>query len=165
MKINEIEEEQKSRFWTIALRVSTIAVICIGIFFIVKLFTTNPLEGKWAHQDSNLVLNIPDKDEETDDDTDLNDTLVMAGWTDENSGKKIETGYDFTVDFKEKTITLKLNEEAFSNTVNENEKYVSESSLRSSADSLEGTYTYSISMRELTLDNVKYDGAMVFDKK
>ena len=162
MKINEIEEDKHGRFWTIALRVSTIAIICIGIFFIVRLFTTNPIEGKWAHQDSSLILDIPNSDK---DDEDSMDTLVKAKWTDENSGKIIETGYDFSVNFQDKSITLTLNEKAFSETVKENEGNVSESNLRSSANSLEGTYTYSISMRELTLDNVKYDGAMVFDKK
>ena len=166
MKINEMEEEKKSRFWSIALRVSTIAIICIGIFFIVKLFTTNPLEGKWAHQDSSLILDIPGSNEEKDEeDKDFMETLVKAIWTDENTGNTIETGYDFSVDFQNKSITLTLNEKAFSETVDENEGEVSESSLRSSANSLEGTYTYNISMRELTLDNVKYDGAMVFDKK
>lgn len=162
MKINEIEEDKHGRFWTIALRVSTIAIICIGIFFIVRLFTTNPIEGKWAHQDSSLILDIPNSD---NDDEDSMDTLVKAKWTDENSGKIIETGYDFSVNFQDKSITLTLNEKAFSETVKENNGNVSESNLRSSANSLEGTYTYSISMRELTLDNVKYDGAMVFDKK
>ena len=162
MKINEIEEDKHGRFWTIALRVSTIAIICIGIFFIVRLFTTNPIEGKWAHQDSSLILDIPNSDK---DDEDSMDTLVKAKWTDENSGKIIETGYDFSVNFQDKSITLTLNEKAFSETVKENEGNVSESNLRSSANSLEGTYTYSISMRELTLDNVKYDEAMVFDKK
>ena len=167
MKINEIEEEKHSRFWSIALKASTIAVICIGIFFIVKLFTTNPIEGTWVHQDSNLILTIPDKDvkDDDDDDIDLLDTLVKAGWTDENSGNTIITGYDFVVDFQDKSITLTLNEEAFANTVSDNKQAVSESSLRSSAMSLEGTYTYSISVGELTLNNVNYDGALVFDKQ
>ena len=167
MKINEIEEEKSSRFWSIALKASTLAVICIGIFFIVKLFTTNPLEGTWAHQDSTLVLEIPDKDVDVDDedDIDLMDTLVKARWTDENSGKKIETGYDFVVDFQDKSITLTLNEEAFAMTEKDNQGTEAENGLKSSATSLEGTYTYSISVGELTLDNVKYDGAMVFDKK
>lgn len=168
MKINEIEEEKHSRFWSIALKASTIAVICIGIFFVVRLFTTNPIEGKWAHQDSNLILEIPntnkDSVDDDDEDVDLMDTLVKASWLDENSGNTIVTGYDFEVDYKGKSITLTLNNEAFSRTLSDS-KGISEAALKSSVKSLEGTYVYSVSVGELTLDNVAYDGAMVFDKK
>ena len=168
MKINEIEEEKQSRFWSIALKASTVAVLCIGIFFVVKLFTTNPIEGKWAHQDSNLILEIPNtnKDDVDDDkEIDLMDTLVKASWIDENSGNTIVTGYDFEVDYKGKSIILTLNSEAFSRTLSENKGVTNEAALKSSVKSLEGTYVYSVSVGELTLNNVAYDGAMVFDKK
>lgn len=168
MKINEVEEEKHSRFWSIALRVSTLAVICIGIFFIVKLFTTSPVEGKWVHQDSTLVLDIPNigkQVDEEDEDFDIYDTLVKATWVDENSGNKILVGYDCELDYKGKAFTLKLNSETLNRTVKDAEGVVSESAILSSARSLEGTYEYSISFGELTLINDKYDGAMVFDKK
>ena len=163
MKVNDVKE--KSRFWTLALRISTITVLCIGIFFIVKIFTTNPLEGKWVHQDSSLIIEVPKDKVKKDEDAELLDTLVKVSWLDENSNVRIIVGMDYTTNYEDKTITLKANEEALNTTKTEYSDKINENGLMSSIHSVEGTYEYSISMRELTLVNRTYDAVLVFDKK
>ena len=163
MKVNDVKE--KSRFWTLALRISTITVLCIGIFFIVKIFTTNPLEGKWVHQDSSLIIEVPKDKVKNDEDAELLDTLVKVSWLDENSNVRIIVGMDYTTNYEDKTITLKANEEALNTTKTEYSDKINENGLMSSIHSVEGTYEYSISMRELTLVNEEYGGVLVFDKQ
>ena len=148
-----------------ALRISTITVLCIGIFFIVKIFTTNPLEGKWVHQDSSLIIEVPKDKVKKDEDAELLDTLVKVSWLDENSNVRIIVGMDYTTNYEDKTITLKANEEALNTTKTEYSDKINENGLMSSIHSVEGTYEYSISMRELTLVNRTYDAVLVFDKK
>ena len=163
MKVNDVKE--KSRFWTLALRISTITVLCIGIFFIVRIFTTNPLEGKWVHQDSSLIIEVPKDKVKKNEDAELLDTLVKVSWLDENSNVRVIIGMDYTTNYEDKTITLKLNEEAFEMAKEEYSDKINENGLISSIHSVEGTYEYSISMRELTLVNRDYDAVLVFDKK
>ena len=163
MKVDDVKE--KSKFWTWVLRISTVSVLCIGVFFIVKIFTTNPLEGTWAHQDSSLVIDVPKDKVKKDEDAELMDTLVNASWLDENSNVRVVVGMDYTTNYEEKTITLKANEEALEMTKEAYADKINESGLMSSIHSVEGTYEYSINMRELTLVSKDYDGALVFDKK
>ena len=45
--IYENNEEKRSTIWRTILTVSSVLIIIIAVFFIVKLFTGNPLEGTW----------------------------------------------------------------------------------------------------------------------
>ena len=40
------------------MAVTTVLIIIIAAFFVIKLFTANPVEGKWSHEDSGLVMSI-----------------------------------------------------------------------------------------------------------
>ena len=61
--IYENNEEKRSTIWRTILTVSSVLIIIIAVFFIVKLFTGNPLEGTWVDEDSGNVLVIRDDGE------------------------------------------------------------------------------------------------------
>ena len=46
------DEEKRNRLWKTAISVSTLVIILIAVFFVIKLFTSNPLEGTWVREDS-----------------------------------------------------------------------------------------------------------------
>ena len=52
------DEEKRSRIWQIIMWVSTGLIILIVAFFLIKLFTANPLEGSWQRQDSGMFFTI-----------------------------------------------------------------------------------------------------------
>lgn len=58
--IYENNEEKRSTIWRTILTVSSVLIIIIAAFFIIKLFTGNPLEGTWISEDSGAVLEIGD---------------------------------------------------------------------------------------------------------
>ena len=66
-------------------------IVIILIFFIVKLFTGNPLEGSWVSEDSGAVLVIGDDGEVT---------LTEDAEDEEN------TSMSYTVDTKNKIFTV-----------------------------------------------------------
>lgn len=63
--ILENNEEKRSTLWRMVLTVSSLLVIIVAVFFIVRLFTGNPLEGTWVNEDSGAVLEIKDNGELT----------------------------------------------------------------------------------------------------
>ena len=67
-------EEKRSTIWRTILTVSSVLIIIIAVFFIVKLFTGNPLEGTWVDEDSGNVLVISDNGELSLTPADSNDT-------------------------------------------------------------------------------------------
>ena len=91
--ISENNEEKRSTLWRTVLTVSSVIIIIILIFFIVKLFTGNPLEGRWVSEDSGAVLEIGD-----------NGKVSLTGSTDgEDKGDSPMT---YTVDTKNKIFTV-----------------------------------------------------------
>ena len=58
-------EEKRSTLWRTVLTVSSVLIIIIAVFFVVKLFTGNPLEGTWVSEDDGSVLEILESGEVT----------------------------------------------------------------------------------------------------
>ena len=56
-------EEKRSTLWRTVLTVSTVLIIIVAVFFIVRLFVGNPLKGTWVSEDSGAVLEILDDGE------------------------------------------------------------------------------------------------------
>lgn len=63
----ENNEEKRSTVWRTVLTVSSVLIIIIAVFFVVKLFTANPLEGSWVSEDSGEVIEIRDNGQLTVD--------------------------------------------------------------------------------------------------
>lgn len=61
--IYENNEEKRSTIWRTILTVSTVVIIIIAVFFIAKLFTGNPLEGKWVSEGSGDTIEITNDNE------------------------------------------------------------------------------------------------------
>lgn len=91
--IYEKNEEKRSTLWRAVLTVSSVIIVIILLFFIVKLFTGNPLEGRWISEDSGAVLDIEDKGK-----------VVLTEGADGESGKNTQMSY--TVDTKNKIFTV-----------------------------------------------------------
>ena len=98
--IYESNEEKRSTIWRTILTVSSVLIIIILVFFIVKLFTGNPLEGTWVDEDSGNVLVIRDNGE-------LSLTLSESDDTDET----FTAEYD--VDTKTKVLTVRMENDVY----------------------------------------------------
>ena len=98
--IYENNEEKRSTIWRTILTVSSVLIIIILVFFIVTLFTGNPLEGTWVDEDSGNVLVIRDNGE-------LSLTLSESDDTDET----FTAEYD--VDTKTKVLTVRMENDVY----------------------------------------------------
>ena len=81
------------------MTVSTVLIIIIAAFFVIKLFTANPLEGRWSHEDSNLVMSIRG-----------NDTAVLE-WPGEFEDADVSVTTKYSIDKQTKTFTLHVPED------------------------------------------------------
>lgn len=53
-------EKRRSTIWRTILSVSSVLIIIVALFFIIRIFTVNPLEGTWVNEDSGEVIEIRD---------------------------------------------------------------------------------------------------------
>ena len=52
------DEAKRSQIWRIVMTVSSVLIIVGVILLLMKLFTTNPLEGEWADEDGSFDMSI-----------------------------------------------------------------------------------------------------------
>ncbi len=146
--IAENDEKKRSKLWKIAMAVSTALIIFIVIFFGIKLFTSNPLEGKWVNEGSGLIMQI------------RGNGSASIEWPDENEEDAVAE-LQYKVDLKSKIFTLYQGGE--NETVQELDEISAESGF--GTETMEGTYDYSLEQGELTLTEREYGDQMVFARE
>lgn len=146
-------EEKRNQIWRAIMAVSTVLIIIIAAFFVIKLFTANPLEGKWEHQDSSLVMTVK------------GGGTAIVEWPEEFEETGVEVTMEYSIDKDTKTFTLRVGDEAIQKAADASEGAVTADGISSAVNTLEATYDYNIENKELTLTDREYGNQMVFDKK
>lgn len=147
------DEEKRSRLWDVVMTVATALIVIVAVFFIVKLFTANPLEGTWKYQDGDLVLAIRGN----------NDMSVRLSGVYEDSNIKIRLNY--TIDKDEKTISIKADEVSLKEAAESSDGAFTVSGLESEISILTNTFNYNVEKNKLTLTEREYGDKIVFQKK
>lgn len=147
------DEEKRSRLWDVVMTVATALIVIVAVFFIVKLFMANPLEGTWKYQDGDLVLAIRGN----------NDMSVRLSGVYEDSNIKIRLNY--TIDKDEKTISIKADEASLKEAAEGSDSAFTVSGLESEISILTNTFNYNVEKNKLTLTEREYGDKIVFQKK
>ena len=133
--IYENNEQKRSTLWRTVLTVSSVLIIIVAVFFIVKLFTGNPLEGKWVNEATGGTIEITDKDELVIQPEGGESTTIVRGF----------------VDTKTKTLTVGLDGEGALDP--EIEMIIGT-----------GSYNYNVEQDTLTLTEREYGEQFVFER-
>lgn len=147
------EEMKRSKVWQIVMTVSTVLIIVIAAFFLVKMFRSNPLEGTWRSEDADLVLDI------------YGNSNAVAMAPEALEGEDIELKLICTIDKDEKTITIKADEADKEKVIEGSDGQITEETLESALGSILTTFNYSVDQEELTLTEREYGEQMVFIKE
>lgn len=140
-------EEKRNTAWRAVLTVSSVLIIIVAVFFVVKLFTDNPLEGTWISEEGDITLTF----------TDERDSVFVS---DGSIGAK--TGC--SVDKSTKVLTVHVSDELIKEQAESSEGGVTEAQLEDLIGGIEGTYEYNIENTTLTLTEREYGNQMVFEK-
>lgn len=150
--IEKNDEQKRNVLWRLAISISSILIIAIAAFFFVKLFTDNPMEGKWSSEDSDLVLTVK------------NNGTAVVQWPDEFDGAEVTVNMTYSMEKDAKIFILHRNEDSIKKVGEESQGEVSAASIESAIDSLEGSYDYNIEQNLLTLTEREYGEQRVFQK-
>lgn len=153
MIIAKNDEMKRSKIWRIVTAVTTILIIVIAAYFIIRLFTSNPLEGTWESQDRELTLTIKSN----------NSLTVSVPEVLDDVDLKLKMNY--TIDKEEKTITIKEDEAAIEKAVKASDGALTEDMVESALSSITTTFSYSVDQGMLTLTEREYGEQMMFDKQ
>lgn len=152
MLIANNDEEKRSQIWRIVTVAATITIILIAGFFAIKMYTDNPLIGKWTHQGSELTMDIQ-----------KSEIIIYDGELVPNQIATYSMNYELNRDAK--TIHLTVGNGEISKVEKELGDMATETAVQESMQSMETTYGYSLDGDELTLTDQEYGEQMVFDKQ
>ena len=136
------DDHTRSIIWRSVMSVTSVVIILIAVFFLVRMFTMNPLEGTWDYEDSDLIMTIKG-----------NNTAIIK-WPDEFDGNQIAVSMDYDIDSKTKTFSLRLNTDAVKKAADS--EGISEDVITQALDRLDGTYDYNMEQNQLTLTDREY---------
>lgn len=132
---------------------SSIVIILIAIFFLVRMFASNPLEGTWVSEDSDLVLEIHHKD------------TLTAFIPEVGEADHVQVKLRCSVDKVEKTIAIKADADELALAAEQSGGTYTEENLRNALTNLTTTFSYSVEKQHLTLTEREYGEQMIFDKQ
>ncbi len=151
--LSKEEEVKRSKLWRIVMSVSSVLIVLIAAFFLVKMFRSNPLEGTWRNEESDMVLTIKRS----------NSLTVSIPEALEGEGLKVSL--DYSMDKDEKTISIKMNETAKEKAVAGSDGQLTGKTIESAASAFLTTFDYSVDQKELTLTEREYGEQMMFIKE
>ena len=145
------DDHTRSIIWRSVMSVTSVVIILIAVFFLVRKFTMNPLEGTWDYEDSDLIMTIKG-----------NNTAIIK-WPDEFDDNQIAVSMDYDIDSKTKTFSLRLNTDAVKKAADS--EGISEDVITQALDRLDGTYDYNMEQNQLTLTDREYGSQLIFEKE
>lgn len=145
------DDHTRSIIWRSVMSVTSVVIILIAVFFLVRMFTMNPLEGTWDYEDSDLIMTIKG-----------NNTAIIK-WPDEFDDNQIAVSMDYDIDSKTKTFSLRLNTDAVKKAADS--EGISEDVIIQALDRLDGTYDYNMEQNQLTLTDREYGSQLIFEKE
>ncbi len=147
------QEVKRSKEWNIVMTISSILIVVIAVFFLFRMFHSNPLEGTWVNEENDMTLKIKG-----------GSTIVMEvpGALD---GNDLELNLNYTIDRSEKMITIEADDAEIQKAVEASDGTVTEEAVKNEADQITSSYDYSVEQDEMTLTEREYGDQLTFVKK
>ena len=143
------DEVKRSQIWRIVMTVSSVLIIVGAVLLLMKLFTTNPLEGEWTDEDGVFDMSIS------------KDGTMVFTIPEAEEAVSVDVNMRYTLNKEEKTITITADESGFQKLADQSQGQYTEEEIRNVLESVVTTFDYSVDQERLTLtvDRVRQCGS------
>lgn len=149
MQMKQRDEEKRSKAWLVAVLASSVIILLVVVFFVTESVIRNPLEGEWYSEEKGYHLEI-DEDEVT-----VEATI---------DGEDIEVDLYYTLDKKDKVITLKSSAAAYAEAADDTDGNLSAGEIGEALNEFVASYNYSVEGDKLTLTEREFANKFVFTR-
>lgn len=147
------DETQRNQLWRIATSVSSVLIILIAAFFLYRMFTSNPLEGRWLQDENGIVLTIQSGG---------NAEVTWMDGAEDTQGSVI---LYYTMDKENKAISFTASDEEIQKAVDASDGQLTFDGVSSSVNAITGMYNYSVDQGQLMLTEREYGSQLTFEKQ
>ena len=135
------------------MTVSSVVIILIAIYLLVKVFMGNPLQGTWINEDSNIEMTIKNGSSLT---------LTVPDLAEESS---VEVKLDYSIDKEDKIFTINEDKDELKKLADKSKGMYTEEALEAALGSYMTSFSYSIDGRQLTLTEREYGDQMILTRE
>lgn len=146
-------EAKRSKIWRIVTSVTSVIIVVFAAYLLIKLFMTNPVEGTWKSDDSNLTLTFK------------GNHTMNAEIMDLADGTGIKVKMDYSIDKEEKIIIIEEDEDEIQRVVKNADGKFTEEALRNAIYAINTSFNYSVDQDVLTLTEREYGDQMTFTRQ
>ena len=147
------DEAKRSKIWTVVTADTSVLIVIIAIFLLMKMFTGNPLEGSWTDEDGNMDLKIGRNGQMT--------VILPAS----GDGEETQVPMTYTLSKESKTISIQEDDNKIQEIAEKSNGQYTEETLKNAVQSIGTTFEYSIDGGTMTLTEREYGEQMMFNKK
>lgn len=147
------DEAKRSKIWIVVTAVTSVLIVIIAIFLLMKMFTGNPLEGSWTDEDGNMDLKIGRNGQMT--------VILPAS----GDGEETQVPMTYTLSKESKTISIQEDDNKIQEIAEKSNGQYTEETLKNAVQSIGTTFEYSIDGGTMTLTEREYGEQMMFNKK
>ena len=147
------DEAKRSKIWTVVTAGTSVLIVIIAIFLLMKMFTGNPLEGSWTDEDGNMDLKIGRNGQMT--------VILPAS----GDGEETQVPMTYTLSKESKTISIQEDDNKIQEIAEKSNGQYTEETLKNAVQSIGTTFEYSIDGGTMTLTEREYGEQMMFNKK
>lgn len=150
MIIAKNDEAKRSKIWRMVTLVSSVLIIIIAIYFLMKMFTANPLVGKWKGEDAGFNLNIK------------KGNVVIAEIPDIAENTNVSVKMRYTIDMESKIIVIEEDSAEIDKVLENAKEAYTREDIENVLDDIRTSFDYSVEQEQLTLTEREYGEQLTF---
>lgn len=152
MLIARNDEEKRSRIWSRGMIISSIIIVFVAVYLLIKIFNENPVAGEWMDDDGNYAVNFLN-----------NGTFIVTDFTEGEEAEKLELLYK--LDKESRIIAVSSDEKVLENIMEVSDSEHMEDALETELNDQTVVFNYSVDNNQLILTGREYGEQMILIKE
>ena len=152
MLIAKNDEAKRSRIWSRGMVISSVIIVFVAVYLLIKVMNENPVVGEWMDDDGNYAVNILN-----------NGKLYVTDYTEGEETEELELLYK--IDKENRMIAISSDEKVLEDAMEESESEHAVDARETELNDQTVIFNYSVDNDQLILTEREYGDQMILIKE
>ena len=152
MLIAKNDEVKRSRIWSRGIVISSVIIVFVAVYLLIKVMNENPVAGEWMDDDGNYAINILN-----------NGKLYVTDYTEGEETEELELLYK--IDKENRMIAISSDEKVLEDAMEASESEHAVDARETELGDQTVVFNYSVDNDQLILTEREYGDQMILIKE
>lgn len=152
MLIAKNDEAKRSRIWSRGMFISSVIIVFVAVYLLIKVMNENPVVGEWMDDDGNYAVNILN-----------NGKLYVTDYTEGEETEELELLYK--IDKENRMIAISSDEKVLEDAMEASESEHAVDARETELNDQTVIFNYSVDNDQLILTEREYGDQMILIKE